>query len=42
MLKKEAPQQWISSELADLSQMKFSFKDKENPINKVSWLSEKM
>jgi hypothetical protein len=42
MLRQEGVQQWIATEIADLGKIKFLYKNKETPISKVSWLSEKM
>ena len=42
MLRKEGPQQWISEELSDLGQMKFTYKDKEEPMRYVSSLTGDM
>ena len=42
MLRKEGPQKWISNELSELGQMKFTYKDKEDPMRYVSSLTGDM
>jgi secreted Zn-dependent insulinase-like peptidase len=42
MLRREGPQQWISNELSELGQMKFTYKDKEDPMRYVSSLTGDM
>ena len=42
LLRNEGPQEWIQNELKELGEMKFMYKDKEDPIKYVSNLTSDM